>query len=124
MKKNAQVLIVDDQEGVRNLLLETCLILGYEAQATDSGQEALDLVKKNNYKIALIDMKMPGLDGFKTTQRIMKMTEQIRIVMITGFDDNEDHLKEIRATHQVVAVMKKPFALEELKEILAENITV
>jgi two-component system response regulator (stage 0 sporulation protein F) len=123
MNKNAQVLIVDDQEGIRKLLLETCLILGYEAEATDSGQEALELVKKNKYQLALVDMKMPGLDGLKTTKQILEMIEQLRIVMITGFDDSEDDLKEVRNNPQIVAVLKKPFAIEKLGKILEENIT-
>jgi len=123
MKKNAQVLIVDDQEGIRKLLLETCLFLGYEAEATDSGQEALNLVKKSNYQLALVDMKMPGLDGIKTTKQILEMAEQLKVVMITGFDNSDDDLKKVSVIPQVVAIMKKPFSLEELKKILAENIT-
>jgi len=123
MKKDSQVLIVDDQEGIRKLLLETCLILGYEAEATDSGREALDLVKKNYYQVALIDMKMPGLDGLMTTKQILEIAKQLKVVMITGFLDVDNDLKEISTLPQVVAVMKKPFALEELQKILAENIT-
>jgi two-component system response regulator (stage 0 sporulation protein F) len=122
MNKKAKVLIVDDQEGVRELLLETCLVLGYEADAIDSGQEALGLVQKNNYQLVLVDMKMPGLDGLTTTEQILEMNKQLKVVMITGFDDSEDDLKEISENPQVVAVMKKPFAIKELEKILAENI--
>ena len=64
--------MLDDQEGVRELLLETCLVLGYEYDAIDSGQEALGLVQKNNYQLVLVDMKMPGLDGLTTTEQILR----------------------------------------------------
>lgn len=116
--KRTQVLIVDDQEGVRELLLETCCLLGYEAMAVDSGLEALDLVQKHSFQIVLVDMKMPGLNGLGTTERLLATGQNFNIIVMTGFCDCENEIGEIYSHLNVAAVMKKPFDLEDLKVVL------
>ncbi|MGI6587934.1 MAG: response regulator [Peptococcia bacterium] len=116
--KRTQVLIVDDQEGVRELLLETCFLLGYEAMAVNSGLEALDLVQKHDFQIVLVDMKMPGLNGLRTTERLLATEKNLNIIVMSGFCECESEIEEIYSHLNVAAVMKKPFNLEELKSIL------
>ncbi|MDD2212317.1 MAG: response regulator [Clostridia bacterium] len=123
MKKNTPILIVDDQEGIRKLLLETCGMLGYGAVAVASGQEALVLVPQHNFQVALVDMKMPGLDGLQTTEQLLATGGNLKIIMITGDDDYEGIIQENNTNCEVAAVMKKPFALEKLQALLEKNIT-
>ncbi|MDD2432244.1 MAG: response regulator [Clostridia bacterium] len=121
--EKARVLIVDDQEGVRQLLQETCLLLGYEAMTAKSGLEALDLVQKHNFQIALVDMKMPGLNGLSTTERLLATGKHLNIIVMSGFCDGESEISELSSHLDVAAVMKKPFDLEELKVVLEKNIS-
>jgi len=121
-QKDAQILIVDDQEGIRNLLLETCLMLGYEAIATGSGEEALTLVENHDFQGVLLDVRMPGFDGRKTLEQILREGKKPRIIIISGYCDCEKKLEELSANPLVDAVLKKPFQLQELQALLEKKI--
>lgn len=126
MKSQAQILIVDDQEGIRNLLRETCLVLGYAAEVTDSGQEALRLIENGAYQIAIVDLMMPGLNGVDTIKQLMEKTENLKIIVVTGlneFEEQDAGITELLANPRVLALLKKPFSLKELQKILEKNIS-
>lgn len=123
MRSKAQILIVDDQEGIRSFLLETCQILGYSAEATACGREALELIANRNYQLAFVDLKMPGLDGQKTIQEIVEKRKNIKVIVITGYSDSDKKYAELLSSPQVLAILKKPFTLEELQTILEKNIS-
>lgn len=122
MREEAQILIVDDQEGIRKLLLEACSLLGYEAMAAASGQEALALMQEHHFQVALVDMRMPGLDGLGTTEQLLEIGKGLKIIVMTGYCDCESEIKEISRDLRIAAVLKKPFALEELQAFLEKNI--
>lgn len=93
------ILIVDDEQ--RNLkLLEAMLIpLGYNVIKTANGKEALSIVQKVNIDLILLDIMMPGMDGFEVCQTIKanKSTRLIPIVMVTALDDMDYKIKAINA---------------------------
>lgn len=119
---NIHVLVVDDQEGIRQVLQETCRVLGYEVMTAGSGVEALDLVQKHDFQIALVDMKMPGWDGFSTTERLLATGKHLNIIAMSGLCGGDGELQDLMTRFPIKAVMKKPFDLRELKVILEENI--
>jgi putative two-component system response regulator len=94
-----QILIVDDEP--RNLrLLEGMLIpLGYEVIKAPNGEEALSLVNKLDIDLILLDIMMPGMDGFEVCRRIKgnKDTRLIPIVMVTALDDMDAKVRAIDA---------------------------
>lgn len=113
-----RVLIVDDQEGIRQLLEETCLLLGYEVMTARAGLEALALVEKHDFQAVLLDWKMPGLNGFHTTERLLARNEQLKIIMMSGFWVTEEEIGGILSHLDIAAVLKKPFDLLELQLVL------
>ncbi|MFX0574292.1 response regulator [Nocardia nepalensis] len=88
-----RVLIVDDQQLVRaglRMLCETDAELEVVGQAA-SGGEAVGLAEQTTPDVILMDLRMPGMDGIRATERILAMRPSIRIVILTTFDD-DDHL--------------------------------
>ncbi|WP_433727023.1 response regulator [Nocardia sp. CA-129566] len=88
-----RVLIVDDQQLVRaglRMLCETDDELEVVGQAA-SGGEAVRLAEQTTPDVILMDLRMPGMDGIRATERILAMRPSIRIVVLTTFDD-DDHL--------------------------------
>lgn len=115
----AKVLVVDDQEGIRKLLKEVLVELGYEAETVSSGAEAVQAFTEGSFKLVLMDMKMPGLNGFETAERLKKISEDLKIILMTGFYDS--FLLEEAKNHGADGLLNKPFSLVEIQRILEET---
>jgi two-component system response regulator (stage 0 sporulation protein F) len=111
--------VVDDQEGIRKLLKEVLAELGYEAEVVSSGAEAVQAFTEGSFKLVLMDMKMPGLNGFETAERLKKISEDLKIILMTGFYDS--FLLEEAKNHGADGLLNKPFNLEEIQRILEET---
>ncbi|MCR4440654.1 MAG: response regulator [Peptococcaceae bacterium] len=116
MSIHGKVLVVDDQEGIRRLLGETCAILGYEAVTVSTGNEAVRMAANTQFSAALIDMKMPGLSGLETIKRLREIAPLLKIVLMTGY--GEIYQAEDIARLGVCGIIRKPFDLEEIKNFL------
>ncbi len=112
MGNKAKILIIDDQEGIRQLLAETCLMLGYEVKTAANGQEAYDLVCQEDFQVAFVDMKMSGINGYETMKLIREKRKGLKGVFMTGYDEPDPELKS------EMIVLIKPFNLEKVKEVL------
>jgi len=80
------ILVVDDEEMVRSLLQRTLEEAGYDVITAANGQEALDKVSQLDVSLVLLDVKMPGLDGFQVLERIRK-TSSVPVIMLTAIRD-------------------------------------
>lgn len=95
----ATVLVVDDLEPNVKLLEAKLLSEYYTVLSVNSGQEALEILKDEKIDIVLLDVMMPGMDGFETCKRIKADPESthIPIVMVTALSDIEDRVKGLEA---------------------------
>lgn len=101
MDKTIKILLIDDQEEVRDML---SLKLSIEAGLTvvgaaASGYEGIIMAEKTEADVILTDLRMPGLDGIKTTQEIFRRCTKKRpkIILMTAFDDDEYVLQALEA---------------------------
>ena len=83
VKKRKTILIVDDEEAVRNLLQRTLQDVGYDVTTAANGQEALDKVPQFNVSLVLLDIMMPGLDGFQVLD-LIRQQSSVPVIMLTG----------------------------------------
>jgi len=116
----SRILIVDDQEGIRKLLTEACSFLGFNVEVASTGREALEIAKKHNFEIALVDLKMAEMNGIDTMKRLMKTVNGLKGIVMTGYGDS-DLLDEAQNV-KIDAVIRKPFNLQEIKEVLEKVI--
>ena len=99
MKNTPVILVVDDQ--IQNIeLLEAFLIpQGYEILRAQSGDEALCKLTDNSIDLILLDVMMPGMDGFEVTRRVREnpTSRQLPIMLVTALREKDDHLKGVEA---------------------------
>ena len=84
-----KILVVDDEETIRDLLSTFLTADGYEVITAADGAEALELAKTESPQVILMDVKMPGLDGIEACKRLKseEKTKFIPVIMITGYQD-------------------------------------
>ena len=95
MNDNKKILIVEDEKDIRNLLIFNLQKHHYEVDSIHDGEKALPLIRKNKYDLILLDIMLPGVNGFDLT-RIIKndnLISQIPIIMLTAKGEDEDIVK-------------------------------
>jgi DNA-binding NtrC family response regulator len=80
-----KVLIVDDEPVVRAVLTDVLRVEGFEVVAAASGLAALDEVTSDTFSIAILDMRMPGLDGMETLPKLKGLAPKLPVIMLTGY---------------------------------------
>ena len=116
MRKEVNILVVDDEEIVRNSLVDWLREDGYHAEAASDGFEALQKLKERPWDIALVDLKMPKMDGLELMERMKEMDPDIQVIIITAY----------ATVHTAVQAMKKgaydylvkPFNPEEISLLI------
>ena len=113
MKK---VLIVDDEPDIR-FIIRTILGKSYEILEAESGEEAIKIAKKEKPDLILLDIMMPGIDGYETAKMLKNSNEtrNIKIAMLTAKQEEGDKLKAL-AEAKAEWYITKPIDSEKLVE--------
>ena len=106
-----RILIVDDEQNIREVVHEYCEINGYDAMEASDGLEAIELVRNNHFDCVILDVMMPKLDGFSTCREIKRL-DNVPIIMLSARQEEYDKLFsfELGVDDYVV----KPFSPKEL----------
>ncbi|MBI3129489.1 MAG: response regulator [Candidatus Tectomicrobia bacterium] len=93
-----RILLVDDEPEILQVLGEILSSMGYQAETASSGDEALAKLT-SQIDLVLLDVRMPGMDGYQVVQRIRKTpaTRDIPIIMVTALGSRDDRLKAVKA---------------------------
>ncbi len=111
----AKIMVVDDDDGILNLLERFLLRLGYEVITARNGEEALKNMEQRP-AIVLLDIMMPGMHGFKVLDKIKETAPSTEVIVITGLDETFVGIESLeRGAFEFVA---KPINLEHLKFLL------
>ena len=82
-----RILIVDDEQSVREVLSEYFTEQGYSVESAGGGEEALALVERGTPDLVLLDVRMPGIDGVETLRRIRNIAPDLSVIMVTANED-------------------------------------
>jgi two-component system response regulator (stage 0 sporulation protein F) len=107
-----RIVIVDDDDDVRELLLRTLPRDGFEMLEARDGQEALTLVEREAPDLLLLDWHMPNATGGDVLAELARQKRSVPVIVLTAYDDPQ--LREIAETHGVAAFLVKPFSPIEL----------
>src|SRR5712692_7521672 len=78
------ILIVDDEPGIRQSLKGVLEDEGYKASVAESGEACLEALRKKNFEVVLLDVWMPGIDGLETLEKIREDEDAPEVIMISG----------------------------------------
>jgi len=111
-----RVLLVDDEEGIRNVLSISLADAGYEVHTAESTAKALEIFRRLSPAIVLADIKMPGLDGMELLRKVKQERRDTEVIMISGYGDQDLAVrsKELEA----VDFVTKPISQEALEVAL------
>lgn len=113
---SGKVLVVDDEIIVCQSCQRILEKSGYEVTTVLNGKEALEKIKEEIFDIAIVDLKMPGIDGMKVLQRIREEHPEIMVIMITGYSTVETAVKAMKLG--AFDYVSKPFTPDELDMIV------
>ncbi len=112
--QNQNILIVDDNPTNLEVLSETLIRAGFEVSIANDGEGAIEQVEYSPPELILLDVMMPGIDGFETCQQLKSdpMTEEIPIIFMTAMAEAESKVKGLSLG--AVDYITKPFQEEEV----------
>mgnify|MGYP001443773846 FL=1 len=114
------ILIVDDEVVLLEVLHKRLYGFGYNTLTATCGEEAMDIYKKNNVDLILLDVKLPGINGMQVLQEIRKADPWLPIIIMTAYSGVQGAVEAIKlGANDYIA---KPFAIEELKFVISRCI--
>ena len=109
------ILVVDDESSSRETLKGVLEEKGYKVSTAEDGLTAIEMARKTHFDMALIDVIMPGIDGFQTLDEIKKIDPETKAIMMTGHD--VEHFVEKAISLGAFAHLSKPFDMVELLQL-------
>ncbi|PYS96144.1 MAG: DNA-binding response regulator [Acidobacteria bacterium] len=113
-----KILVVDDDEGVRQVLGQSLQESGYGVTGVDSGERAVAAVREGAFGLIILDMVLPRVDGLEVLKEITALRPEIPIIMITGYASVETAIKAMKMG--AVDYVVKPFRMEEVELVVAK----
>ena len=116
-----KILVVDDEEGARELFNTILTDEGYHVTLAISGEDALTRLKADAFDLVVTDIKMPGMDGLQLLQEIRKSGARSDVIMVTAYGEVESYLKAMSLG--AAEYINKPIRIKELKRIVHKVLT-
>jgi len=111
-----KILVVDDDESIRISFKQALAKDGHQATVIENGNLALEHVKKNQFDLAFVDLKMPGIDGMEVFKQIRNVSPKTDVVIITGFGTVETAVEAMK--YGAYDYIQKPFAVETIRQVI------
>jgi DNA-binding NtrC family response regulator len=115
-----RILVVDDDQVIRDLIISFLTFSGYEAQGAQNGQEGLDMALQNQPDLIITDIHMPLMNGFQLLKAVKKIGPDIPVIFITGYAHLRRFFSEQNA--QADGFLEKPFNLDALNSLVMKFI--
>src|SRR5690554_333940 len=119
-EEQAYVLVVDDEGAIRYSITKTLQRVGYHVEAAASGEEALEMMKNQNYDVVLTDIRMPGLTGVELLRRIKEEAPDAVVILLTGYASLETAIESLRlGAHDYLV---KPSSSQDIRNSVAQGV--
>lgn len=121
-QRSARVLVMDDEELVRDLSSEQLCRLGHEAECAEHGEEALEKYRQamaagKPFDIVILDLTIRGgMGGADTQRRLLEIDPAVKAILSSGYSDDAFMAKHL--SHGFKAYLKKPYDISALRDIL------
>ncbi|MDR4504670.1 MAG: response regulator [Candidatus Scalindua sp.] len=116
MQQKINILVIDDAPGMRMALAGLLEYAGYHVVVAEDGYHGINAARKLNFNVAFIDVRMPGIDGWKTSREVKKINPDTNVIMMTGLDSDQCSDKVV--SQGPFACISKPFDGAELLQLV------
>lgn len=116
MEKNARILIVDDEENIRKTMKAILEDEGYLVDLAATGNEAIAMTQKTAYNIALLDIRLPDMEGVELLKLIKNNVPKTRKIMVTGYPSMQNAISALNKSAD--AYLVKPVDVEKLLNLV------
>lgn len=115
-QSNYTVLIVDDDEVIRETIKTIVTREGYRAAAVESGEKALEEIQKKHYDLIFLDLVLPGISGLEVIKHLKTIGEKTLVTVITGYGDDPIAMEAMSLGP--ILMIRKPFRIEDIVQVL------
>ncbi len=118
-QEKARILVIDDEEGVRELLRDILTDASHEVEVARNGGEGITLFREKEFDLVFTDLGMPVMSGWEVAEKVKSINEKVPVALITGWnvslEESEKHDKGISL------VIQKPFKMEQILNLVQEG---
>ncbi|MGD9141024.1 MAG: response regulator [bacterium] len=111
-----KILVVDDQEIVRDFFKDVAECLGEEVETAEDGDVAIDICRNRHFDITFVDMRMPHMNGLDTCKAILSLDPHARVVVMTGY--TEEQMIDEALHSGAIAKIYKPFDIDMVVRLI------
>jgi len=116
----ARILIVDDDESIREVLTSILTDEGYIVEAVDTGEKAVKATHEKFYNLALIDIRLPDMEGTKLLTKLKDTVPKMRKIIITGYPTLQNAIEAVNKGADAYII--KPIDMEETLKVIREQL--
>jgi DNA-binding NtrC family response regulator len=120
MSEHAKILVIDDDENVCKVLAMTLEAHGYMVDTAKDGREAIEKSNANFYNLALVDIRLPDMDGTALLTAMRETTPRMVKIIVTGYPSLENAIEAVNKNADGYIV--KPFKTEQLLSTIEEHL--
>jgi len=120
MDETARILIVDDDENIRKVLLAILEDEGYKVESAGTAKDAIEKTKSKFYNLALIDIRLPDMEGIELLTKFRDTTPKMRKIIITGFPTLQNAVDAVNRGAN--AYILKPFDVEKVLKTIEQQL--
>lgn len=121
MNKNARILVVDDDENIRKVEVAILEDQRYTVESVGTAKEAIEKSKRKFYNVALIDIRLPDMEGIELLTKFRETTPKIRKIIVTGYPTLQNAVDAVNKGADAYIV--KPFDVEKVLKTIQQQLS-
>jgi len=120
MGETTRILIIDDDENIRKVLTTILEDEGYDVESVDTAKKAIERTRRKFYNLALIDIRLPDMEGIELLTKMKNTTPKIRKIIITGYPTLQNAVEAVNRGAD--AYILKPFDMEKVLQEIRDQL--
>jgi DNA-binding NtrC family response regulator len=120
MGENARILVVDDDENIRKVVVAILEDEGYIVESVGTAKKAIEITKKKFFNVALIDIRLPDIEGTELLGKMKETTPRMRKIIITGYPTLHNAIEAVNK--RADAYIMKPFDVDKVLATIKDQL--